>query len=101
MIVHTQSPRRGPVPVDDAREGAATTLTSGQGGPGAVPSASMALQIPFKQPDPNDSETLKQLAFYLLGIGSAVIRVAFDQSAASNAIRSTDSPLRGSDDAAV
>ena len=81
MIVHTQSPRSGPVPVDDAREGAARTLTSGQGGPGAVSSASMALQIPFEQPNPNDSATLKQLALYLLGIGSAGIRAAFDERA--------------------
>ncbi len=81
MIVHTQSPRRAPIPVEDAREGAANTLTSEQGGPGAVPPASIALQIPFEQPDPNDSKTLKQLALYLLGIGSAVIPAAVDQRA--------------------
>ena len=43
MIVHTQGPQRGPVPVS---------------------SASIALQIPFEQLDPNDSETLKQLAWH-------------------------------------
>ncbi len=82
MIVHTQSPQRGPVPVDDAREGAGAFLTSGQGGPGAVPPDSMAAVIPFGQLDPNDSETLKQLALYLLGIGTVVIRTAQDQRVA-------------------
>ncbi len=81
MIVHTQSPRSGTVPVEDAREGTVNALTSEQGGPGAVPSASIALQIPFEQPDPNDSKTLKQLALYLLGIGSAAIPTAVDQRA--------------------
>ena len=98
MIFHTQSPRRGPVPVVDAGEGALTTLTLEQGGPGAVSPASIAIQIPFDQLDPNDSKTLKQLALYLQGIGSAVIGGAFDGSAASN-VHITDFPMSGSDGA--
>ena len=62
--------------------GEVTILASGQGGRGAVPSSSIALVIPFEQLDPNDSETLKQLALYLLGIGTVVIRTAQDQRVA-------------------
>ena len=97
MIVHAQSPRRDPAPVNDGPEGSVTALTSVQGRPGAASSPWIALQIPFEQRDPKDSETLKQLALHIMGIGTVVIRSAFEKSGESNVAGSTNLPRSDSD----